>query len=211
MASIEKGQDDPHGIRAARLARGWTERELARRAGVPYQRIQSLERATPTGKATYSRYLADVMKALRGPDEWHPTENPRFKTATVPVGDVPVYQLRANESGGEEMTANVIGVARRVPVVDNVKDAYALQIRGKVMLRRYLPGDVVVVNPVGIPRQGSGVVLMTEDRGDVQIGEYVSETDTEIELKFTGAEVRLARFPRSKFTVMHSICAVYPA
>lgn len=51
---------------------GWTERDLARRAAVPYQRVQALERASPAGKAPYSRYLARILEALDEGDD-HPT------------------------------------------------------------------------------------------------------------------------------------------
>lgn len=207
MPSNGVNGDDPHGVRKARLARGWNERELARRSGVPYQRIQSLERAFPTGKAAYSRYLSDVMRALKGPDD-APGSTERFKSMAGPADDVPVYQLRTNEAGGEEMTATIIGYARRPPAVDLIADAYALQVRGRTAGSKYRPGDWIVVNPAGIAHPSSGVVLMAEDRGDVKIGEYVSETDTEIELLCWGDMVR---FPRSDFPTLHVVCAVYPA
>src|SRR5271166_741654 len=70
--------DDPHGIRKMRKSRGWTERELARRAGVPYQRVQSLEVPTKKGGVPYSRVLPRIMAAL-GNGAAHP-EDARFKT-----------------------------------------------------------------------------------------------------------------------------------
>ena len=62
---------DPHGIRRRRMALDWNERDPARRAGAPYQRVQALERASPAGKMPYSRYLDSILQAL-DEGEGHP-------------------------------------------------------------------------------------------------------------------------------------------
>jgi antitoxin ParD1/3/4 len=89
---------DPHGIRSRRIALDWTERELGRPACVPYQRVQALERPSPTGKPRYSRYLARILHAL-AEGEGHPAPAaPDIRSVVTPaVGEA----QRMNVSVGE--------------------------------------------------------------------------------------------------------------
>jgi hypothetical protein len=150
------------------------------------------------------------LAALQLPDDVAPPlAAPHMNMPHAVNGDVLIYQLRKNEDGDDEMTANIIGFARRPPAIDTVAEAYALQIRDRRMAPKYRPGDIVVVNPAGIPHPLSGVVALSENRLAVCIGEYVSESDTEYELSFCG-DGATCRLPKSRYPLLHSICAVYP-
>jgi hypothetical protein len=54
-----------------------------------------------------------------------------------------------------------------------------VQIWGSSMSPKYHPKDIVIINPMAPPRPFGGVLAMNEDRSDVCIGEFVSETDNE--------------------------------
>ncbi len=184
------------------MALRWTERDLARRAGVPYQRVQALERASPAGKSPYSRYLADVLRAL-DEGEGNPSAllppNPRFAAAPV-AGEIPVY---AKRPGGME-----IGMMRLPRSMAHVQGAYAVQIWGSSMTPKYHPKDVVIVNPTAPPRPFGGVLAMNEDRSDVCIGEFVSETDDEWIVARFGAAPEVRHLPRKDYPIIHAIVAV---
>lgn len=201
--------EDPHSIRQRRLTLGWTERDLARRAGVPYQRIQALERPSPAGKAPYSRYLPDVLRAL-DEGEGNPrsplSANPRF----VPpeTGQMPVYLMRPNQSGGMEMTGAVIAMMRKLVSMAHIPGAYAAQIWGSGMAPKYHPKDIVFVNPIAPPRPFGGVIVMSEDRADVHIGEFVHETADEWVIKQFGDNPAEKRLSRATYPVIHAIVSV---
>lgn len=201
--------DDPHGIRSRRLALGWTERDLARRAGVPYQRIQALERPSPAGKSPYSRYLPDVFHAL-DEGEGNPAAltraNPRFPEPAA--AQMPVYLMLPNQSGGMEMTGAVVAMMRKLISMTNIPGAYAVQIWGSGNAPKYHPKDIVFVNPIAPPRPFGGVIVMTEDRTDVHIGEFVIETADEWVIKQFGEHPAEKRLPRAAFPVIHAIVAV---
>ena len=199
--------DDPHGIQRAREARGWTERELARRPGVPYQRIQSLEKATPKGGKTYSRYLPQVLAALES--DAAPADNPRFKTVGLP-NDLPVYALRPNQSGGVEKTATIVASVPRPNKVRSVPDAYAVRVWGSDMAPKYRPGDDLAVDPIAPPRPQCGVLLISKEKHVVEIGDFVAEgADLWMVQKF-GETPATMTFSRLDYPIVHVVCGVYP-
>jgi hypothetical protein len=202
--------NDPHGIKRRRSALRWTERELARRAGVPYQRVQALERPSPAGKPSYSRYLADVMRAL-DEGEGNPAAplmaNPRF--AALPVKtEMSVYAMRPNQTGGMDITGRVAGTTRVPRSMAHVEDAYAVQIWGSGMAPKYHPKDIVFVNPIAPPRPFGGVLVRSEDRSDVHIGEFVSETADEWIIAQFGIARSEKRCSRADYPIIHAIVAV---
>jgi transcriptional regulator with XRE-family HTH domain len=80
-------------IRAARLAAGWTQGELAKRAHVSQQAISQLE----TGVATETRYILAIAKALGLPaDSFAPENHSR-----------PEFRSEKNEPSRENKEANI--------------------------------------------------------------------------------------------------------
>lgn len=201
--------NDPHGIRGRRVALGWSERDLARRAGVPYQRVQALERVSPAGKSPYSRYLDDVLRAL-DVGEGNPSApiaaNPRFALPSS-TGEMPVYAMRPNQTGGME-TGVMIAMMRKLVSFVHVPGAYAVQIWGSGNAPKYHPKDIVFVNPIAPPRPFGGVIVMSEDRADIHLGEYVGETDDEWIIQQFGAHPAEKRLSRAAYPVVHAIVCV---
>lgn len=207
---ISSDLSDPHGIRKRRSALGWTERDLARRAGVPYQRVQALERASPAGKTPYSRYLSEVIKALdvgEGSPSAGIPPNTRFGPSPV-TGEMPVYAKRPNQSGGMELTGLIAGWMRVPRQMANVTDGYGVQVWSSNMAPKYRPKDILIVNPQSPPRREGGVIVMSEDRSDVCIGEYVGETEEEWIIERFGNSPEVKHLPKSEYPVIHAIVCV---
>lgn len=200
--------DDPHGIRRMREARGWNERELARRAGVPYQRVQYLEKLTPHGEPPTSKYLPRILAALQ---DGLPAPSTK-PTRPLNLGDaLPVYALRINaSSGGIEMPGLVIDTVSRTDNVSLISDAYALQMRLADMEPMYRPSDVLIVNPIGIAQKETGVVLSQNDHHDVQIGEFVADRPDVWVIRKYGAEPRDVELKKADYPLCHTVAAVLP-
>lgn len=104
-------------------------------------------------------------------------------------------------------------VARWVIRPDNlahVTDAYGVQAREVDMRPMYRPGDVLIVNPRLAPRVEDGVLLLSDDKTSVQIGEFVSQdADTWVVKKY-GDNPQTVTFPRVDFPACHPVCLVFP-
>lgn len=72
----------PLAIRAAREERGWSQAELARRAGTSQQTVDRVER----GEVSYSRALPDLIAALDMSAEDRPSGDTRGSSPPRPSG-----------------------------------------------------------------------------------------------------------------------------
>lgn len=63
------------------------------------------------------------------------------------VGDVPLYASAEGGEGSLIIERDSIGTVKRPPLLQGVKDGYALYLVGESMLPEFEPGDVLMVNP----------------------------------------------------------------
>jgi transcriptional regulator with XRE-family HTH domain len=204
----EKGDDDsPHGIKARRMALGWSQHVLAAAAGIDQQRIVGLERLTKTGKVPNSKYLDRVLAALDAaeanpPARPEPMRRPRIPSSPNREGTtrVKVYALSPDEMTGKlALSHTPVGFA---PVPDNTADPsgmFGIEQRRDDMFPMFRPRDHLVVSPLSAPQPGSGVVLMNEDETDVLTREFCRETATTWEMMRYGYDVGIETFSKAEY------------
>mgnify|MGYP000938715430 CR=1 FL=1 len=84
---------------------------------------------------------------------------------TRPANDnrtLPLYGLAAGSLAGQHaMTSDPVDQVPCPPALADVAGAYALRTRGESMVPRYMPGDVLYVNPHQRVRPGDHVIVQT--------------------------------------------------
>lgn len=203
--------DDPHGFRARRERLGLSQHELARRAGIDFQRVQFLERSTPSGRPSFSKYMPLVENVLAEVEGLVPT--PTNKSAPPIAGRVPIYALRLNaQSRRLEMTGGVsqLGTVARPDVVEFVHDAFAVEVRLNDMAPRWRPGDILVLNPLRAPRVTAGVMLLSDATDEVDLGEFVSEAGDVWTLQKYGETPAQITVERARFPLIATVVALFP-
>jgi transcriptional regulator with XRE-family HTH domain len=207
--------DDPHGIKAAREARGLSRKAIERQTGVPFQRVADLERTTAAkGAVPISRHLPTVL-AFLGMDSSLfpvPVPVPKFQTVEITKTDnLPVFPLRLRwDRQGGEMQDDLVSFVERPAALRGVRGAYAARVWLDDMEPRFRPGDIIVIDPVSPPRHGSGVLLMSEDRQRVQMGDFISETSDLWTIQKFGSTPGIAEFSRTIYPVVHVVCLIHP-
>jgi transcriptional regulator with XRE-family HTH domain len=135
-------------IRAARLAKGWSQEFLARQVGVSQPAIVNIER----GWTARSKFLSRIAKVLEidltDLDEGL-AEITHAPTARVVNSVVNFPILSSTESGGADFivdTQPTEHIARPAPLA-HVKDAYGVFVTGASMEPEFRPGDIALINP----------------------------------------------------------------
>ena len=135
-------------IRAARLAKGWSQEFLARQVGVSQPAIVNIER----GWTARSKFLSRIAKVLEidltDLDEGL-AEITHAPTARVVNSVVNFPILSSTESGAADFivdTQPTEHIARPAPLA-HVKDAYGVFVTGASMEPEFRPGDIALVNP----------------------------------------------------------------
>ncbi len=135
-------------IRAARLARGWSQEFLARQVGVSQPAIVNIER----GWTARSKFLSRIAKVLEidltdldeGLAEITHTPMSRVVNSVV---NFPI--LSSSESGAADLIVEKQAtehIPRPAPLA-HVKDAYGVFVTGTSMEPEFRPGDIALVNP----------------------------------------------------------------
>lgn len=227
-AENDQALDDSYGIRAWMRAdpKKNTQHELARRASalagfkIAQQRISSvLSPPGVSGAERSTRYMPFIVKAMEGDNNTYPMKRKRRlavvrypKTPTLDTNDdIPAYDLNKNTTGGLGiMNSEVARWVTRPGNLSHVSDAYGVQAREVDMRPMYRPGDILIVNPRLAPRVEDGVLLLSEDKTNVQIGEFVSESADMWVVKKYGDNPETFTFSRAEFPACHPVCLVFP-
>ena len=143
---VSSRQEPWQKIRAARLAKGWSQEYLARQIGVSQPAIVNIER----GWTVRSKYLSRIAKALEldiaeldlGLAELTMRPDPRLLSI-----DFPIYATA--EDGPSDLVVDPRAIqhtARPAPLA-HVKGAYGVYVSGTSMEPEFRPGDIALVNP----------------------------------------------------------------
>lgn len=161
-------------IREAREARGLSQKQLATAVGVSQATINKIENERPQstkvlgalidelklepsafpseafgagsgGTAAGSRQTRQaggsgpVPEFARDPAYW--------AAAAGLVGDVPLYAAAEGGEGALLIERDSIGTVKRPPLLQGVKDGYAIYLVGESMAPEFEPGDILMINP----------------------------------------------------------------
>lgn len=156
-------------LKTARKAKGWSQPELAREAGVSQQLISQIENGVPSaGKdmlPTIAAALGIEVTDL-DPNFWKMHPNPAARSVAnsvrqpKPASAVPLYASARGGIGEMVLMDSEVG-PERFPL-EGVRDAYAVYVVGDSMEPLFEQGDRVLVNPHKPPSAGSDVILQTD-------------------------------------------------
>jgi transcriptional regulator with XRE-family HTH domain len=157
-------------IKVRRSAKSYSQAELAESAGVSQQLINALE----NGKVGSTKFMPEIAAALGcTARELDPRfgiqERPRqgLSRAAILAGELPI--LSSKELGPETMSVLLSGepvdFMDRPPLLQNVRDAYALFVADDLMSPELERGDTILVNPHYPPVAGTTCVLIQESNG----------------------------------------------
>jgi transcriptional regulator with XRE-family HTH domain len=140
------GQEPWQKIRAARIAKGWSQEYLARQIGVSQPAIVNIER----GWTVRSKYLSRIAKALdldiaeldTGLAELAMRPDPRLLTV-----DFPIHATTEDGPGDMIVAPQPIQHTARPAPLAHVKGAYGVYVTGTSMEPEFRPGDILLVNP----------------------------------------------------------------
>lgn len=137
-------------------------REIAKALDLPETEFRRLmiEARRVTGKTT--RIPKSVRDAIRAVSP----------SAALPIQEwrgpaLPVYgQAVGGEDGVYEFNGETHAYTARPPVLDGVSSAYAVYVDGDSMSPRYMPGELVYVNPSRPAKFGEDVIVQVRNEGD---------------------------------------------
>ncbi|GEP06852.1 XRE family transcriptional regulator [Methylobacterium oxalidis] len=155
-------------IREARIALGLSQKALAAKVGVSQAAIAKIEtKAVQTTEVLDKLCEAlglnpaslpeDAFGTARPPQRQPPVQglsipeyarDPAYWAAAAGlVGDVPLYASAEGGAGALIIERDPIGTAKRPPLLQGVKDGYAIYLVGESMAPEFEPGDTLFVNP----------------------------------------------------------------
>lgn len=192
-------------------ALGLSQREAARRAGIPESTLRNiLVGVTDSPRGATLSGLARALNTtevwlMRGEQEPPPVSEVRVANGvSVPAPaslpkDVPVLGTAAGSEHGKgafQLTTDIVDYVRRPAGLLGAADAFALYVEGESMSPKFEPGDLVFVHPHRKPRPGDYVVI--------------EEPETEVDgprgfikrlVSISSREVRVQQFnPRGELT-----------
>jgi len=135
-------------IRAARLAKGWSQEFLARQVGVSQPAIVNIERGW-TARSKFLSRIAKVLEIDLADLDDGLAEITYAPTARVVNSVVNFPVLSSTESGAADLivdTQPTEHIARPAPLA-HVKDAYGVFVTGASMEPEFRPGDIALINP----------------------------------------------------------------
>lgn len=126
------------------------------------------------------------------------------------VRDVPVFGVaHGGDSGVFEFNGQILGYEMRPPVLDGVREAYAVYVDGSSMYPRYKPGETVWINPNRPPKREDDVIvqLFSDDPDMPPLGfikEFVAWTGSSLIVRQhnPGQEIK---YPRERVKSVHII------
>lgn len=156
-------------IRQAREALGWSQAELAEKAGTNQQTIDRIE----SGKTQHSRATPAVLRALGLETDQSNTPDIKLEPARLVPGeqlvgerDLPVYSSAEGGGGALILSTDPIEWVKRPAPLVNVRGGYGIYIVGESMVPRFNPGEIALVHPHLPFRAGVDVVLYHGDVHD---------------------------------------------
>lgn len=172
-----------------RKAKGLSQAGLARLIGVSQATIAKIE----SKKARGSEHLAKIVDALglsisdfpdsafevkRGgrpnKDEDQPlpgfARDPAYWAhAAGLIGDVPLFAAAEGGEGKLYVDRDPIGTVARPPLLQGVKDGYAMFLSGESMSPEFEPGDILLINPRLPAIPGSPCVFYSIHEDEVRV------------------------------------------
>lgn len=155
-------------IQQAREARGWSQAELAEKAGTNQQTVDRIE----SGITKHSRATPAILRALGLELDQSDSGDVKLEPARLISGeqlvgerDLPVYSSAEGGGGALILSTDPIEWVKRPAPLANVKGGYGIYIVGESMVPRFNPSEIALVHPHLPFRAGVDVVLY---RGDVQ-------------------------------------------
>lgn len=124
--------------------------------------------------------------------------------------DVPVYgRAQGGSEGAFEFNGEIMGWEMRPPVLDGVRDAYAVYVDGASMYPRYKSGETVWVNPNRPPRREDDVIvqLYGDSEDDPPLGfvkEFVGYAGNDLVVRQHNPAGEI-RYPRERVKFVHLI------
>ena len=171
-------------IAARRAELGMSQEELGQAVGLSDAAIGKIERGEtlrPNNLAAFSGPLnisADELRALTGQKdifkrmrELRRQPPARSETATIPV----LGAAYGGPSGDIIGVQNEVERIARPPNLAGVHDAYAVYVRGESMAPRYLPGELVCVNPHKPVPRGAYCVVQIGHAGEPPSEAYIKQ------------------------------------
>jgi phage repressor protein C with HTH and peptisase S24 domain len=148
-----------------RTQKGWTQAELARRAGVSQQVIADIE----SGRTIRPRQLHEIAATLGTSVEQLDPE--RYNRSPLEVSnppiygerDLPIYAAAEGGDGAMIITFDPIAFTLRPAPLLGVKGGYGMYVVGESMLPAYEAGDTVLVNPHLPPTANRDAVFFHSD------------------------------------------------
>lgn len=181
-----------------RNQKGWTQAELARRAGVSQQVIGDIE----SGRTIRPRQLHEIAAALGTTIEQLDPERynrPTLEFPTTPIygeRDLPIYAAAEGGDGAMIITFDPIAFTLRPAPLIGVKGGYGMYVVGESMAPAYDPGDTLLVNPHLPPTPGKDAVFFYSD------GHGQTKATIKRLVRITAAEWRVMQWnPQKEFAL----------
>lgn len=190
-------------IREGRDALGLSQAKLAKAIGASQATVAKIEQ----GLVQSSALLPSIIKELgldaanfpeeafgrAGADAPRPTSRghqpvPEFArdpaywaAAAGLVGDVPLYASAEGGQGALLIERDSIGTVKRPPLLQGVKDGYAIYLVGESMSPEFEPGDILMVNPRLPVLANTSCVFYarSEDEPRAMVKRFLSATEEE--------------------------------
>lgn len=156
-------------IREGRDALGLSQAKLAKAIGASQATVAKIEQglvqsssllpaiirelnldASQFPEDAFGRVGADAPRAASRPQQQLPefARDPAYWAAAAGlVGDVPLYASAEGGQGALLIERDSIGTVKRPPLLQGVKDGYAIYLVGESMSPEFEPGDILMVNP----------------------------------------------------------------
>lgn len=201
-------------IRERREARGWSQEELARRAGTSQQNIGRLE----SGKVQHSRYLDKILSVL-GSDIAKAVAQTAEAGDVIPqellVGDkgMPLYAAAEGGNGAVIINFDPVDYLKWPAPLINIREGFGVLVVEESMVPAFEPGDIALVNPRLPPRKGKNCVLLgleTSSRVRALIKRYESQNDTLWRVKQWNPEEAFT-LPKAEWPRCYSVVGKYDA
>ena len=168
-------------VRQARTAADIKQEDLARAIGVKQSTISELELRP---KAS-SKHLIAIAKALKvdplwlatGEGEMHGNSEQSFSgeisIAAVNTRSVPLISWVQAGNFKEVVTDMTIEKEQYQCPVPCSASTYALRVEGESMMDRFMPGQIIFVDPEVSPESGQYVIAMLEDGYRMTFKQYI--------------------------------------
>jgi transcriptional regulator with XRE-family HTH domain len=148
-------------IRDTRMARGWSQSDLADRSGTSQQNIARLE----SGAVRHSRYLNQILGVLGldlGKAITTTAETGELIPRDLLVGNkgMPLYASTEGGDGALIVNFEPIDYLKWPAPLLHVPDGFGVLVSEESMFPAFEPGDIALVNPRLQPRKGKNCVLL---------------------------------------------------